>query len=164
MNEKYLERHELKRHGTVASQHCVAGTVCGDGCCAGSRLNSRLDYSTVSPTVSTGVGIVLHPEALVAHRDAHRFAGGDRFGVVAMARSALVAQVNSGDRVVEWMFNPLANSAYARTSEAGSFVGDDDMLMTVMNGNEAAAYPVRQMAYHHVVQDMVGGLPIVATY
>jgi hypothetical protein len=64
----------------------------------------------------------------------------------------------------EWMFNPLANSAYARTSEAGSFVGDDDMLMTVVNGNEAAAYPVRQMAYHHVVQDVVGGLPIVATY
>ena len=64
----------------------------------------------------------------------------------------------------EWMFNPLANSAYARTSEAGSFVGDGDMLMTVVNGNEAAAYPVRQMAYHHVVQDVVGGKPIVATY
>lgn len=64
----------------------------------------------------------------------------------------------------EWMFNPLANSAYARTSEASSFVGDEDMLMTVVNDNEAAAYPVRQMAYHHVVQDVVGGLPIVATY
>jgi hypothetical protein len=64
----------------------------------------------------------------------------------------------------EWMFNPLAHSAYARTSEASNFVGDGDMLMTVVNGNEAVAYPVRQMAYHHVVQDVVGGLPIVATY
>jgi len=26
------------------------------------------------------------------------------------------------------------------------------------------AYPVRLMAYHHVVPDVVGGVPIVATY
>jgi hypothetical protein len=63
----------------------------------------------------------------------------------------------------EWMFNPLANAAYAKTSEAG-FVGDADIVMTVESNGEAAAYPVRLMAYHHVVQDVVGGTPIVATY
>jgi hypothetical protein len=26
------------------------------------------------------------------------------------------------------------------------------------------AYPVRLMAYHHLVQDVVGGTPLVATY
>jgi hypothetical protein len=26
------------------------------------------------------------------------------------------------------------------------------------------AYPVRQIAYHHLVEDSVGGVPIVATY
>jgi thiol:disulfide interchange protein len=63
----------------------------------------------------------------------------------------------------EWMFNPLANAAYAKTSEAG-FVDDADIVIAVENNGEAAAYPVRLMAYHHVVQDVVGGTPIVATY
>ena len=63
----------------------------------------------------------------------------------------------------EWMFNPLANAAYAKTSEA-SFVDDADIVMAVESNGEAAAYPVRLMAYHHVVQDTVGGTPIVATY
>ena len=63
----------------------------------------------------------------------------------------------------EWMFNPLANAAYAKTSEAG-FVADSDIVVAVERNGEAAAYPVRLMAYHHLVQDVVGGTPIVATY
>lgn len=63
----------------------------------------------------------------------------------------------------EWMFNPLARATYAKVDEAG-FVNDNDMVMTVKNNGEAVAYPVRLMAYHHVVQDVVGGTPIVVTY
>ena len=63
----------------------------------------------------------------------------------------------------EWMFNPLANSAYVKAGEA-SFVNDNDMVLAVEIKNEAVAYPVRLMAYHHIVQDTVGGVPIVATY
>ena len=32
------------------------------------------------------------------------------------------------------------------------------------SNGEAAAYPIRQLAYHHLVQDIVGGVPIVVTY
>jgi len=63
----------------------------------------------------------------------------------------------------EWMFNPLAHSAYAKAPDA-SFVGDEDMVLAVENQGEAVAYPVRLMAYHHVLGDTVGGTPIVATY
>jgi hypothetical protein len=63
----------------------------------------------------------------------------------------------------EWMFRPLPNAAYAKISEA-SFVRDTDMVLAVENNGEAAAYPVPLMAYHHLVQDTVGGTPIVATY
>jgi hypothetical protein len=63
----------------------------------------------------------------------------------------------------EWMFNPLSNPAYAKTSEA-NFVSDSDMLLAVEHQGEAVAYPIRLMAYHHLVQDTVGGTPIVATY
>jgi hypothetical protein len=63
----------------------------------------------------------------------------------------------------EWMFNPLANAGYVKNSES-SFVEDSDVVLAVVNNGEAAAYPIRQMAYHHLVQDVVGGTPIVATY
>src|SRR5258705_1508965 len=63
----------------------------------------------------------------------------------------------------EWMFNPLPNPAYAKSNDAG-FVGDSDMVMAVENQGEAVAYPIRLMAYHPLVQDTVGGTPLVATY
>ena len=63
----------------------------------------------------------------------------------------------------EWMFNPLPNAAYAKTTDA-AFMNDPDMVLAVENQGEAVAYPVRLMAYHHVVQDTVGGTPLVATY
>ncbi len=63
----------------------------------------------------------------------------------------------------EWMFNPLQNSAYVKVADA-AFVRDSDMVLAVKINNEAVAYPVRLMAYHHVVADTVGGTPICATY
>jgi hypothetical protein len=36
--------------------------------------------------------------------------------------------------------------------------------MAVNIKGQAVAYPVLQLAYHHVVNDVVAGEPIVATY
>ena len=63
----------------------------------------------------------------------------------------------------EWMFQPHANISFSPASQT-TFVGDTDMVLAVKNNGEAVAYPVRLMAYHHLVQDVVGGTPIVATY
>jgi uncharacterized protein DUF3179 len=63
----------------------------------------------------------------------------------------------------EWMFNPLPNPAYAKATDA-SFVNNDDRVLAVTINGEAVAYPIRLMGYHHVVEDTVGGTPIVATY
>ena len=63
----------------------------------------------------------------------------------------------------EWMFNPLPRSSYVKAAEA-TFVRDSDMVLAVKINDEAVAYPVRLMAYHHLVQDVVGGTPICATY
>ncbi len=63
----------------------------------------------------------------------------------------------------EWMFNPLAHSSYAKGADV-SLIADSDMVLAVNNQGEAVAYPVRLMAYHHVVQDVVGGTQIVTTY
>ena len=63
----------------------------------------------------------------------------------------------------EWMFNPLPDPTYAPATLV-DFVDDRDMVVAVEIGGEAVAWPVRQMAYHHIVEDKVGGVPVVSTY
>jgi hypothetical protein len=63
----------------------------------------------------------------------------------------------------EWMFKPLPVSAYVAADKV-DFVADDEMVLAIEVKNDAVAYPIRQLAYHHVVQDTVGGLPVVSTY
>ena len=63
----------------------------------------------------------------------------------------------------EWMFNPLPDPTYAPATLA-SFVDDGDMVVAIEITGDAVAWPVRQMAYHHIVQATVGGVPVVSTY
>ena len=69
----------------------------------------------------------------------------------------------SRQNLFEWMFKPLPAPVYASTNEAG-FVSDADKVIAIELNGDAAAYPVRQLAYHHVVPDVVGGVPVVVTY
>jgi len=63
----------------------------------------------------------------------------------------------------EWMFKPLPGPGFFSVNDA-AFVADDDMVVAVEINGDAAAYPVRQIAYHHVVQDTIGGIPALVTY
>jgi len=92
--------------------------------------------------------------------------GGRWFGRIALVillLPALAATWLARQNHFEWMFNPLPNPAYAKAADA-SFVNDDDRLLAVTINGESVAYPIRLMGYHHVVEDTVGGTPIVATY
>lgn len=64
--------------------------------------------------------------------------------------------------VFEIMFHRVDDATFGVASEAK--VDGDDMLLTVKLGGEARGYPVRMLAYHHIVNDRVSGVPIVATY
>jgi len=85
---------------------------------------------------------------------------------IAAALLALVAVTTtwmSRQNHFEWMFAPLPDARFVRAADA-SAVTPEDMVLAVMTGGDAVAYPVRQIAYHHLVEDSVGGVPIVATY
>lgn len=69
----------------------------------------------------------------------------------------------SRQNVFERMFAPLEEARFAAAGEA-DWVAEDDPVLAVERNGEAAAYPVRQLAYHHIVQDVIGGEPVVATY
>lgn len=63
----------------------------------------------------------------------------------------------------EKMFAPLTETRSASAAETDWVEESDPVLAVALNG-EAAAYPVRQVAYHHIVQDVVGGVPVAVTY
>ncbi len=74
------------------------------------------------------------------------------------AGGAYLARVN----VYEMMFRPLGPPQFMAARD--SRIDGDDMVIAVREDGVSRAYPVREMAYHHVVNDVVGKEPIVSTY
>jgi hypothetical protein len=71
---------------------------------------------------------------------------------------AWAARIN----VYERIFHPLGNALFIPAAQAG--LRPEDMLMAVSINGDDRAYPVLQMAYHHLFNDVVGGVPILPTY
>jgi hypothetical protein len=80
-------------------------------------------------------------------------------GLVTTAAAAWFSRQNP----FEWMFNPLPQPAFV-SARAAAFVEPGDLVLAVRVGDDAAAYPIRQMAYHHLVNDRIGRTPAVVTY
>jgi Protein of unknown function (DUF3179) len=71
---------------------------------------------------------------------------------------ALLARVN----VYELMFHPLGRPSFSAAPQVK--LDKDEKVIAVKIGHNARAYPIRSISYHHVVNDMVDKLAIVATY
>ncbi len=79
-------------------------------------------------------------------------------GVLLTAGSAVMARMN----YFEWMFHPVAQPGFEAASQSKLDAGE--MVLTVTERGEARAYPIREMAYHHILNDVVGGVPVTVTY
>ena len=64
--------------------------------------------------------------------------------------------------VFEIMFHRYDKPAFTAVSEAK--VDGDDKVLAILVGGAARAYPIRSIAYHHIINDEVGGRAVVATY
>jgi hypothetical protein len=78
--------------------------------------------------------------------------------MVPVVLSAVMARIN----YFEWMFHPVDSAQFEPAS--ASKLDRGEMILAVRFGAEARAYPIVEMAYHHVLNDVVGGVPIAATY
>ncbi len=83
------------------------------------------------------------------------------FLVLAMILTCAAAVMARVD-YFEWMFHPDTAPGFATI--ANTSLGDSEMVMAVRFNGDARAYPIREMAYHHIVNDVVGGVPIAVTY
>ena len=71
---------------------------------------------------------------------------------------AFLARVN----VYELMFHPVIHPSFTAAREVK--LDGAEKVVALRIGREARAYPIRAMSYHHIVNDVVGGVAIVATY
>jgi Protein of unknown function (DUF3179) len=78
--------------------------------------------------------------------------------LVVVTFSAVMARLN----YFEWMFHPIDGPQFLAQSD--SKLDAKEMIMAVRLSNDARSYPISQMAYHHVLNDVVGGVPIAVTY
>ena len=85
-----------------------------------------------------------------------------RFAAVAGALLVCAASGLSRVNVYEQMFHPLDRPAFSSATEAT--LDGKEKVIAVTIGSAARAYPIRSMSYHHIVNDTVGGVPLVATY
>ena len=75
-----------------------------------------------------------------------------------VAFSAVMSRLN----YFEWMFHPVDSARFE--SASASKLDKSEMILAVRYGSDARAYPIREMAYHHVLNDVVGGVPVAVTY
>lgn len=80
-------------------------------------------------------------------------------GLALVAASVALARYNYFERV---FFKPITSPQFASAAEVK--LDPDEMVLAVRSGPQARAYPIRAMAYHHLVNDTLGGVPLVATY
>jgi hypothetical protein len=78
--------------------------------------------------------------------------------MVVVAFSTVMSRLN----YFEWMFHPVDAPQFE--SASASKLDKGEMILAVRYGSDACAYPIREMAYHHVLNDVVAGVPVAVTY
>jgi len=100
--------------------------------------------------------VALVPYWIREHRKLRRAASA--ISVIAVAAIAMLSRVN----IYEIMFKPFDRPSFSNADQ--SKLDGDEKVIAVNVGREARAYPIRVISYHHVINDLVGDIPIVATY
>jgi glucan phosphoethanolaminetransferase (alkaline phosphatase superfamily) len=79
--------------------------------------------------------------------------------ILVAAFGAALARFNIYERL---MFRPIVGPQFEPANRAQ--LDPDDMVLALHMNGARRAYPIREIAYHHIVNDTLGGVPVVATY
>ena len=76
---------------------------------------------------------------------------------------ALICVTLSRVNLLERVFAPARD---AQVAAIGDFhdIRDTDMIIGVVIGSQSRAYPVRYLAYHHMLNDQLGSTALLPTY
>jgi uncharacterized protein DUF3179 len=109
-----------------------------------------------------GTIVLVVPLLLLAGRLWTRGTRGQKAGLAAGLLLAIGSTTMARLNYFEWMFHPVRQAGFEEASR--SQLDANEMALTVTFNNDARAYPIREMAYHHILNDVVGGVPVAVTY
>jgi hypothetical protein len=112
-----------------------------------------------APMISLVCALVCLVLVLLMWQDSNKWRKGLLSAVMLFVTAAAVM---SRLNYFEWMFHPVDSPQFEAESVTKLDAGE--MILAVRYSADARAYPIREMAYHHIVNDVVGGVPIAVTY
>lgn len=124
------------------------------------ELKVALAVLWVGP-MATAVAAVLAAIAAVQYWRARRSMGRRVLAVLAAVATVAFAAL-SRINIYELMFHPVGRPDFIAAG-AANLDGAEKVLAVSVDG-APRAYPIRSISYHHIVNDRLGGVPIVATY
>ena len=124
-------------------------------------LTWALTARTVAPAATLVAAVVASALALWLALRGRRW--WSRLAPVVLVAPLILGAWFARQNHFEWMFAPQTALEHV-TADKATFVEPGDLVMAVERQGVSIAYPIRQLAYHHIANDVVGGEPIVATY
>jgi hypothetical protein len=124
-----------------------------------SQLSLALTVRDLAPWIAACCALVV---LLILFRVWRRAGLFKRISLALCAAIVMCAAVAAHINIFEIMFHPYGDPAFAAISSVK--IDPDDKVLAVQIGGIAHAYPIRTMGYHHIVNDVISGQPIAATY
>jgi hypothetical protein len=85
-----------------------------------------------------------------------------RMGVIGGAALVFLCAALAHVNIYEFLFHPAGAPAFQSGQETR--LEAPEKVLAVTRGRQSRAYPVRTIAYHHIVNDVLAGTPIAVTY
>jgi Protein of unknown function (DUF3179) len=124
------------------------------------ELSVALEMMRIRTAVAVPIAALAVVLGLVAWRHTSRLIA--RAGLVVLMVLTVICGALSFVNVYELMFNPLRRPTFKETSQTR--LDGNEQVIAVKLARSARAYPIRVISYHHIVNDVLAGFPVVATY
>lgn len=124
------------------------------------RLRQVAPHVTVAMTLlllAAAVALWPMPAAVRWHQTLRRTT------LVSLLAVAVGAMWFARQNHFEWMFRPFPDARFVVAAEATDVPASAPVL-GIASAKAALAFPITRLGYHHLVNAMLGDVPIVATY
>lgn len=124
------------------------------------ELALALQVTRLRAALEIGIGLLAGLLAFMAWKRVSRLI--PRLAALLIAALTIAFAALSFVNIYELMFHPLSRPVFDEASRTK--LDGAEQVIAVKLGRDARAYPVRVISYHHIVNDVLAGVPIVATY